>query len=84
MKTAFLATRRGITRENPAGEIMIQPAMRLISGDQQLTGSEAADLVKRLRIFGREGDIWETDEILRMAYGKAKKLRPSYPRDRKK
>jgi len=84
VKAALLATRRGITRENPAGEIMIQPAMRLITGNQQLTGSEAADLVKRLRIFGREGDIWEADEILRMAYGKAKKLRPSYPRDRKK
>lgn len=69
---AALAATTRRTPENPAGQIQIHPAVKLITGDSRITASKAADLIKRL--LGPIKD--ELDGNLREAYEVAIRLRP--------
>jgi len=77
IKAALLANRRP-TPENPAGAILIHPAMKLLTGDRNLTATKAADLIKRqLNISPGDREKILNDDILREAYEIAMRLRPS-------
>lgn len=69
---AALAATKRLTPGNPAGQIQIHPAIKLITGDSTLTASKAADLIKRL-LGPLEADL---DGDLREAYNIALRLRP--------
>jgi DNA-binding NtrC family response regulator len=80
IKAALLATRKP-TPENPDGDILIHPAMKLLSGDRRLTTVKAADLIKRL--LNLSPADWEdilADPVLRTAYDTATRLRPRQSR----
>lgn len=47
VKAALNATRRR-TPENPSGELLVHPAIKLITGDRTIKASKAYDIVKRL------------------------------------
>src|SRR5262249_20834091 len=68
LKAALEATSKP-TPGNPNGKILIHPAMKLITGDPQLTASKAADLIKRLlRISPIAVESLLEDSILRGVY----------------
>lgn len=77
VQAAVIATKRR-THEQPEGIIQIHPAVKLITGDNTITASKAADVIKRL--LGPiedelKGDLRETYEI-------AVRLRPKSPINR--
>ncbi len=85
---AVNVTRRP-TVEHPEGDILIHPAMKLLSGDGDLTASKAADLIKRLLKLDPDAiqNLLSNEtlaEVLRIAV----RLRPAGPgassRDRRK
>jgi two-component system response regulator GlrR len=79
LRVALLATRKP-TVENPEGEMRIQPAMKLLTGNPGLSASQAADIIKRtLKAYPRLETLLEEDPILRAAYEKSVKLRPKGP-----
>jgi DNA-binding NtrC family response regulator len=83
VRAALQATRRP-TPENPAGNLMIHPAMKLLTADSNLTASQAADLVKKcLRAPASREEILQ-DEILREALEIAVRLRPTTTRGKRK
>ena len=62
-------------------EILIHPAMKLITGNPKLTASRAADLIKRLLGLSPEEIAPLLEEpLLKDAYAKALDLRPRQPR----
>jgi DNA-binding NtrC family response regulator len=75
------ATRRP-TVAHPEGDILIHPAMKLLTGDSKLTASKAADLIKRLLKLD-SGAIQDllTDEALAEALDTAVRLRPTGGRE---
>lgn len=80
LKSALHATSRP-TPSEPRGEVLIQPAMKLLAGDQNLTASRAADWIKRLlNLAPEEIDDLLEDRLLQEAYRRALKLRPKGPR----
>jgi DNA-binding NtrC family response regulator len=84
LKAALIATSRA-TPQNPEGEILIHPAIKLITGDESLTASKAADVVKRL--LGICPEILPqllADPILKGAYDTALRLRPKQSRPKKR
>jgi DNA-binding NtrC family response regulator len=75
---AALVANRKPTPENPKGEILIHPAMKLLTGNRQLTATNAADLIKRLlSISPEDRDEILKDEILFEAFEIAMRLRPT-------
>lgn len=77
IKAALLANRRP-TLENPEGEILIHPAMKLLTGDQKLTATKAADFIKRqLNLSKTDKDNIMEDDVLRKAHEIALRLRPT-------
>jgi DNA-binding NtrC family response regulator len=80
IKAALLACRRP-TPTNPAGEILIHPAVKLLTGDSQLSATQAADFIKRNLNISRD-DLEEIlkDEVLGQAYETAIRLRPKNKR----
>ncbi len=79
LKAALEAT----GRYRPAGEgkleleVLIHPAMRLVTGDGELSASQAADLIKRIVRLLPEGDAaFMEDPVLKEAYETAVRLRP--------
>jgi DNA-binding NtrC family response regulator len=79
LKAALEAT----GRYRPAGEgkleleVLIHPAMRLVTGDGEMSASQAADLIKRIVRLLPEGDAaFMEDPVLKEAYGTAVRLRP--------
>jgi DNA-binding NtrC family response regulator len=79
VKAALHVTARP-TPENPAGEVLIHPAMKLLTDDNQLTASKAADLIKRcLSLVPELLEEIIADPVLRQAYDKALRLRPRGP-----
>lgn len=77
LKAALEATKRP-TPANPQGEILIHPAVKLLTGNSTLTASKAADFIKRLLTL--PDDIQQeilADPQLNEAYQIAKRLRPS-------
>jgi two-component system nitrogen regulation response regulator GlnG len=85
LRAAFDATAR--TRTGAGGavqrDVLLHPAMKLVTGDPRLTASRAADLVKRYLGLSAP-DIAELleDPLLKEALGKALALRPRQPRGR--
>ena len=79
LKIALMATRRR-SLDYPDGDILIQPAMRLLCGSKTLTASQAADLIKRIfaNVEGVPSDLL-SDPVLTSAIEIAKRLRPSSP-----
>ncbi len=76
---AVNVTRRP-TIEHPKGEILIHPAMKLLSGDRDLTASRAADLIKRLLKLDQDAvQKLISDETLDEVLMIAVRLRPSGP-----
>jgi DNA-binding NtrC family response regulator len=71
VQAAINATKRR-TSDNPAGQIQIHPAFKLLTGDKTLTASKAADLAKKL--LGPIADELTGD--LAEAYHIAIRLRP--------
>lgn len=76
LRAAVTVTRRP-TVEHPEGDILIHPAMKLLSGDGELTASQAADLIKRLIRLDQQAieDIL-TDKTLAEVQRIANRLRP--------
>ena len=79
LKAALEAT----GRYRPAGEgnseldVLIHPAMRLITGDGKMSASQAADLIKRIVRLFPEGDAaFMEDPVLKEAFETAVRLRP--------
>ena len=80
LKAALLATSRP-TLEVPGGQILIHPALKLLTGDAHLAASKAADLIKKL--FSASPQIASSllqDPVLKEAYETAVRLRPRQPR----
>lgn len=76
IKAALVATRKP-TPENPDGEILIHPAMKLLTGDRNLTAVKAADLIKRLlNLSPADQETILSDPVLRLAHDTATRLRP--------
>jgi DNA-binding NtrC family response regulator len=75
LQAALEATKRR-TPEAPEGQIQIHPAVKLITGDSNLTASKAADMVKRL--LGPLED--ELNGDLAEAYATSIRLRPKSAR----
>jgi hypothetical protein len=66
------------TPDNPEGQIMIHPAVKLLTGDKRISASRAADIIKRLLNTNSEFRRHAmSDALLRAAYEKAIRLRPS-------
>ena len=61
------------------GKIQIHPAMKMATGNEKLTASQAADIVKRLL----KPMAPLTDPVLREAYETALRLRPRQQKSRK-
>lgn len=80
LRASLLATRRP-TLDCPSGEILIHPAIKLLTGRKDLSASKAADLVKWiLNLSPEEKDALLADDILRVAFEIATRLRPSAPK----
>jgi hypothetical protein len=78
LKAALVATTRA-TREKPSGEISYHPAMKLATGNWNLTASSSADLVKRIRNLCHETkELFKADPVLREAYERCKHSRSGY------
>jgi len=58
-------------------EVLIHPAMKLVTGNKKLTASKAADVIKRIvRLFPESEAAVQEDPVLREAYETALRLRP--------
>jgi len=83
LRAALMLTRRR-TLDSPEGELLIHPAVKLLTGDRAMPGSKAADIVKR--ILGHSTSVKIAaleDPVLRSAYEKAIRLRPSSSRKKR-
>ena len=77
LRAALLVTMRR-TPEAPEGQLMIHPAIKMLTGSKSVSASKAADIVKR--ILTMNAKVKETalaDPLLQAAYHRAKQLRPS-------
>ena len=85
LEAALIATRR-VTPNDPQGEILIHPAVKLIENDSKtISASKAADIVKKLlNMSPKLRDSLPPDSPLKIAFEKAQRLRPSSSRARKK
>jgi len=80
LKAALQATRKP-TPDNPDGKIKIHPAVKLAMGDEKITASKAADVVKR--VISMDAGVQEesiADPVLGEAYEIAVRLRPKAAR----
>jgi DNA-binding NtrC family response regulator len=76
LRSALIATKRP-TPDNPQGEILIHPAVKLLLGDRKISASYAADVVKRvINFFPETRDMLLGDPLLREAFQVATRLRP--------
>jgi transcriptional regulator with GAF, ATPase, and Fis domain len=73
------------TLEQPDGKIFIQPTIKFMSGDQNLTAQKAADLIKRIFDIHPESlESLVSDPILEEAYKIALRIRPKQSGQKKK
>ena len=76
LKAALLATRKP-TPDHPEGELLVSPAIKLITGKKDISTSSAADLIKRLlRVCPEIEDELLRDPILKASHDIALSLRP--------
>lgn len=79
IRASLLATRKP-TLDDLEGEILIHPALKLLSGDKALTASKSADIIKRLLgPYFEGGRAPDADPVLSAAYETALRLRPRKP-----
>lgn len=80
-----LTARVGSSGDGPLRlEVLIHPALKLLTGDPRLSAATAADLIKRImRLAPDDPDVLPADPLLREAYDNAQRLRPRKPRTRK-
>jgi len=74
---ASLEATRKPTLKNPEGDVQIHPAMKQLTGNDKLTASQAADLIKRL--LRLDPDTLEdliSSGVLEEAHRTALRLRP--------
>lgn len=77
LRAALIATRKP-TPQNPEGELKVHPAVKLAMGDERLSASTAADVIKRVvSIDPMVKRQLMTDPILREAFEIAVRLRPT-------
>ncbi|MCP4677630.1 MAG: sigma-54-dependent Fis family transcriptional regulator [Deltaproteobacteria bacterium] len=77
LRSVLAATSKS-TLDEPEGSVLIHPAMKLATGDRELSGSQAADLIKRL--LRRQPDAINElmeDPLLQEAHRRSRRLRPS-------
>ncbi len=84
LRAALRATRKH-TPQSPSGEAHILSAVRLLTGDSSITGSRAADMVKRILLQAPPAvrDELLEDLLVRQALERATRLRPSSTRNPK-
>lgn len=83
LRAALEATRKA-TPDHPEGEILIHPAVKLLTGNKTVSASKAADVIKRL--LGLCPEILDellADPVLKEAYERAVRLRPRQSTDKK-
>ena len=74
---AVLSATSKPTPKDPEGEIFIHPAIKLMTGNDKVTASKAADIIKRLmRIAPEAVEPLLSNPILKEAYETALRLRP--------
>lgn len=79
LRAALQATSK-LTLDDLEGEILIHPAVKLLTGDKNLTASKSADIIKRLLGLSPEDmNPLMADPILQKAYETALRLRPRQP-----
>lgn len=84
LRAALLATRRS-SLARPEGELLIHPALKLLTGNPTLTASQAADVIKRLLGSASEGATeLLADPVLHEAHEIALRLRPRVARRKPK
>jgi DNA-binding NtrC family response regulator len=72
-----LALTRKVTRSHPDGEVSIHRAMKFATGNDKLSASKAADLIKRaLAPLSTDHEGVMADPLLREALDTANRLRP--------
>jgi DNA-binding NtrC family response regulator len=77
LRSALIATRRP-TPDHPDGQLLIHPAVKLLTGNRTISASRAADMVKRIFSYCPEiRDALLEDPILRKAHDIAHRLRPA-------
>jgi DNA-binding NtrC family response regulator len=84
LKAALGATSRPIP-EKPEGKILIHPAVKLMTGNSDVSASKAADIIKRL--LSVDPEVTESllsDPILKEAYETALRLRPKQQKTKMK
>jgi DNA-binding NtrC family response regulator len=82
LKAALQATSKP-TPDNPEGDLLIHPAIKLVTGDKTITASKAADVIKRLFALHPEVEkLLDADPVLKQAYETALRLRPRQPAPR--
>jgi len=82
LKAALRVTMKP-TLDEPNGEVMIHPAVKLISGDKTMTASKSADIIKR--VFALAPELEKkllADPLLKEAYETSLRLRPRRPQSK--
>ena len=74
---AALEATRKPTPEHPGGEIMISPALKLMTGDKNLKTPRAADIIKQIL---RDCPETAKNPVLKQAFDSALSLRPRQSR----
>ena len=81
---AVLEKTKKLTLENPEGEILIHPALKLMSGNSKLSASKAADIIKKLVQMAPETlDFLKDKPTVLNAFETALRLRPRSNRKKK-
>ncbi len=82
---AVLEATRKSTPENPEGEILIHPAIKLMTGNSKLSASKASDIIKKLvQMHPRILDLLKENSTISEAYETALRLRPKSNRKKSK
>ena len=76
LRSALVATARA-TPDEPAGKVLIHPAVKLLLGEPSLSASQAADVIKRLLSLSPDslGSLVD-DRFVKAAKERALTLRP--------
>ncbi|MDW7761978.1 MAG: sigma 54-interacting transcriptional regulator [Acidobacteriota bacterium] len=83
LKAAIMMTKRP-TPKNPDGDIKIHPAVKMLMGQDDISASQAADIIKRLlNISTSDHEEILNDPVLRQAYDTAVRLRPKRPQKKR-
>jgi len=75
LRACLNATRKPSVR-NPAGEVLVQPAVKLMLGETNVSASRAYDFVIRLRnLSAIVAGEWDSDDLLQPLFERARRQR---------